>query len=209
MTENKRDIHIGIIRYKNCPKEIITDTIDDLKTDGLSIEVQEYIPSPFAAMEWIIPTAIAAYIGKPYFDGFLKEAGQDHYQILKNWFKKLANNTRALKVFTITSSGSEDKITDGYSQSKAISLLIQTKSDRTVKLLLDRNLTKEDWDDAIDQLFDYVMENYENLPNDRLTERIIGLKQDKRFHIYGIIDKETKQLMFYDDNGLFQLQQQK
>ena len=205
MIEKQKGTHIGITYYKNCPDETVINTINSLRANGLSVDIQEYTPEPFAAMEWIVPTAIVTYIGKSYFDSFLKEAGKDHYISLKNWFKKLADNTRNIKVFTITSKGAEDKITNGYSQSKAISLVIKTKNDRTVKLLLDRNLTKEDWDDAIDQLFEYAIENYEN-PNDRLTEQIQNLKQDKRFEIYAIIDPETKQLVFHDSNGLFILQ---
>ena len=49
---------------------------------------------------------------------------------------------------------------------------LQTKNNRHIKLLFDNELDKTDWEDAIDQLLDLVIENYESYPNDKLSERI-------------------------------------
>ena len=38
--------------------------------------------------------------------------------------------------------------------------------------MFDNELDKTDWEDAIDQLLDLVIENYESYPNDKLSERI-------------------------------------
>jgi hypothetical protein len=44
-------------------------------------------------VEWFIPTAIVFFVAKSYFDGFLKEAGKDHYQLLKSKLSKTAAKT--------------------------------------------------------------------------------------------------------------------
>ena len=44
---------------------------------------------PFAAFEWLVPTAVVVFIGQAYFDAFLKEMGKDHYALLKAGMKSL------------------------------------------------------------------------------------------------------------------------
>lgn len=47
-------------------------------------------PGTYAGIEWLVPTAVV-YIGKSYFESFLKEAGKDHYAILKAAIVKLSS----------------------------------------------------------------------------------------------------------------------
>lgn len=199
--------HIGIEVPENLPDFASENIITELQTVGLNIKVHKKPnPGPMGAFEWIIPTAIAAYISKSYFDGFLKEAGKDHYIILKSWLKKFIDNGRLIKVQTIYASQSSIKKPNNNTQSKSVSLFIQTKSGKTIKLLFDNDLTKEDWDNAIDKLLDFVIANYEKYPNDNLTKDLERFKSDKHHIIYAIIDKENKELKLYDDKDLFNLQ---
>ena len=176
----------------------------ELETNGLSVRLQSREPEMFAAMEWIIPTGAIIYLTKSYFDGFLKEAGKDHYNLLKTSFKKIATNARAVPVKLFSSGG--EKINKNYTQSHSISLVLKTKNNRTLKLLFDDNLSKEDWDNAIDQLLEYTIQNYETAPNDSLSVTMSKLKQGEAFWIYAIIDPGTKQLIFHDDMTLITLE---
>ena len=201
--------HIGIEVPESMPDIFLDKVIEDLNADGLKLKVLRRSElGVMAAMEWIIPTAIAAYIFKSYFDGFLKEAGKDHYTILRNWMKKFADTGRLIKVHTIYAPLSTSKQPTNNTQSKSISLLLQTKNDKIIKLLFDNDLKKEDWDNAIDQLLDFAIDNYEKYPNDNLTKEIEQCEPGTGHLVYAIIDKESKKLIFYSDKDLLRLQMQ-
>ena len=201
--------HIGIEVPESMPDLFLDKVVEDLNADGLKLKVVKRPEfGAMAAMEWIIPTAIAAYVFKSYFDGFLKEAGKDHYTILRKWIKRFADNGRHIKVQTIYASQSTNKEPSNNTQSKSVSLLLQTKNGKIIKLLFDNDLNKEDWDNAIDQLLDFAIDNYEKYPNDILTKELGKFELDTRHKIYAIIDKKSKKLIFYDDKDLLRLQVQ-
>jgi hypothetical protein len=199
--------HIGIEVPESMPEIFLDNIVADLNTDGLKLKIQRRPElGVMNALEWIIPTVIATYIFKSYFDGFLKEAGKDHYTALRNWLKKFAESGRLINVQTIYASQSTNKQPNKNTQSKSVSLLLQTKNGKIIKLLFDNDLAKEDWDNAIDQLLDFAIDNYENHPNDILTKRIEKLELNTRHRIYAVIDKESKELIFYGDRDLMKLQ---
>lgn len=201
--------HIGIEVPESMPDIFLDKVIEGLNADGLKLKVLKRPElGVMAAMEWIIPTAIAAYIFKSYFDGFIKEAGKDHYTILRNWIKKFAGTGRLIKVHTIYASQSTRKQPANNTQSKSMSLFLQTKNDKIIKLLFDNDLEKEDWDNAIDQLLDFAINNYEKYPNDILTKEIEQCESGTGHKVYAIIDKESKKLIFYSDKDLLRMQNQ-
>lgn len=197
----KEEVHIGIVCPDNFSDIIINEIINGIEEPNLKIAVNKVPPTPFAAIEWTVPTILVAYLAKPYFEEFLKEAGKDHYHKLSNWLKKVVTNMKDIKVKTITSSGSIHKVDDNYSQSKAVSLIIQTKTGKPIKILFDNDLEKEDWENAIDVILDFVIKNYENSPNDEMSIKTKDLKPNKP--LYAIINKLTKELEFYDDNTIY------
>lgn len=208
-TNTIENFHITISYLENLNDIQIENEINEINSDGLNIRIKTR-PSlvVYNSIDWIIPTAIVAYIGKSYFDGYLKEMGKEHYLSLKIWLKKFANKYRNLNIVTITSTQSNN-IKDDNAQSKAISLLIQTKNDKIIKLLFDENFTKEDWENAIDNIFDFVIEHYENSPNDFLSKEIEKLNLEFNSKIYTIIDKEKNKLIFYSEKDLVTLHQLK
>lgn len=203
---NNSTSHISISCVDIFPDVGLQEIKKNLEKDGLSINLEMRPISMYASMEWIIPTAIYVFCAKSYFDAFLKEAGKDHYHILKSGVKKLADKIKEIPMLKVASKDSTEKVNQGYSQSSGFSIIVKTKNNRTLKLLFDNNLTKEDWEDAIDQFFDYVIQNYETAPNDKLTGKMQELKQNEAFWIYAIIDPKTKQLAFHDDMTLHVLE---
>jgi hypothetical protein len=139
---------------------------------------------------------LTAWVLKPYFDGFLKEAGKDHYLKLTVWLKELCTASRSIHTVILTASDSREKISRD-SQSKSISIFFQLKDNRKLKLLFDLELSTDDWHAAVDQMVDMVMENYSPLyPNDRITLAKPFQKSDE--YIYAILDRETKQWVLFD-----------
>lgn len=63
----------------------------ELAADGLDVRVESRPdPGVYAGVEWLLPTAVAVFLGRSYFDAFLKEAGKDHYHLLKKALLKVS-----------------------------------------------------------------------------------------------------------------------
>jgi hypothetical protein len=94
-----------------------------------------------AALEWLAPTAIVAYIAKPYFESFLSELGKDHYAITKNALKNLRDRIQdrfgeRLKVFA-----SKGKLGHyDHKFSPVFSIEAQSPFDFRVKLLIQTEI---------------------------------------------------------------------
>ncbi len=203
---NKEVIHIGLDFPENFLDIAIYKVTEDIQASGLKLKVHKHPRLvALAALDWVVPTVIAAYVFKPYFESFLEEAGKDHYKILKAWLKKFAENGRLIAVHRISAMQSTEKNVSDDNQSKSVSLLIQTKNGKIIKLLFDNDLTKEDWDSAIDQLLDFAIDNYEKFPNDKLSQVLKELEPEHYLKVYAIVDKSSKQLLFYDNKGLMRL----
>ena len=95
--------HLVVIHTDTIPSDFIADFTDAVRADRLELLVQAR-PSgvPFAAIEWLMPTAIVAYIAKPYFESFLKEMGKDHYEFVKNGLKKIYARVAGAKAHEVT-----------------------------------------------------------------------------------------------------------
>lgn len=200
MNENIPDI--VLIYPSNFPDEEIAKEVTEFYSEKLNLKIQKNENEPFSAFEWILPTAFGVCILKPYFDSFLSEMGKDHYLILKNGLKKVLENGKKYKISLITATKSTEKLSNSYNQSLVISIIIQIKNNRQIKLLFDDNLSKDDWENAIEQLLVFVLENYEKYPNDKLSKRIEKLNIEERKMIYSKINPETKLIEFFDDNAM-------
>jgi hypothetical protein len=190
------DKHIILDYPERMPDNTVIALTHKLKSNGLVVELRPNQPTAWAALDWIIPGALTAWVLKPYFDGFLKEAGKDHYLKLTVWLKELCTASRSIHTVILTASDSREKISRD-SQSKSISIFFQLKDNRKLKLLFDLELSTDDWHAAVDQMVDMVMENYSPLyPNDRITLAKPFQKSDE--YIYAILDRETKQWVLFD-----------
>jgi hypothetical protein len=200
MNENIPDL--AFIYPENIPDEIINSEIAYFNAENLNLKIEKINYGPFASFEWVVPTIFAAYILKPYFEGFLSEAGKDHYQILKNGLKKWIEKGKLIEGKLIAASNSPNKLSKKYNQSIVISVSIQTINNRQIKMLFDNDLEKKDWDEAINQLLDLLEENYSKFPKDRLSKTIEDVNSKSTKTIYGKINPKTKKVEFFDDNQL-------
>lgn len=184
------------------PDELIKEEIETFEDNNLNLEIQKIENEPFCAFEWIIHTVVVAFIFRSYFEGFISEAGKDHYLLLKKGLKKIAEKGKKTNVKLITATQSGEKLSGTYNQSLAFSLIIETKNNRRIKLLFDNDLEKEDWDNAIDELLNFVIENYEKYPNDKLNKLVNKVNDEERKTTYAIINQKSKLIEFYDDKSL-------
>jgi len=175
--------------------EIVAAEIIDQR---LKIAFIRKAPQPWNSIEWAIPGLIAVFVLKSYFESFLKEAGKDHYNLLKNCLNKLLKLNKNAPVQIITSDLSPDKTDKTNTQSKAISIHIEIKDGRKIKLLFDSELEIDDWTNSLERILDLIQQHYSDYPNDSLTQKLKSLENDPRFEIFALIDKETKEWKFLD-----------
>jgi hypothetical protein len=194
----RRYPHIGILISEVFSDEFIQNSKEELESDGLEIELQTYpVNQVYGSVEWAIPTFLVIYVLKSYFDGFLKEAGKDHYSVLKNWLKSKAEILKPIQVTTIVPDTSPNKIDVNNTQSKTFSIDSKTRDEIRIKFLFDNNLTIDDWNIAIDNALIMLEEHHLKEGNDCLTQQIEE-KQLIGNQIFGIIDNETLQWVFLD-----------
>ena len=83
--------HIRVVHREDISSDKFSDFTDSIQHVGLDVKCESVSnPAPYAGIEWLMPTFVVIFIAKAYFDGFLKEAGKDHYQILKTGLAKLS-----------------------------------------------------------------------------------------------------------------------
>lgn len=190
--------HIGLDLPDNFPEELISKFKEELYHPELAIGIRKiHLGGPYNSMEWAIPTAIGVYILKPYFESFLSEAGKDHYEVLKKWIKKTAENSRQIKVTTLAASSSTDKLDSGNTQSKSFSIqIISKRGTHKIKFLFDENLSQQSWDNAIDKLFVLMKEHYSQDDGDLITINL--LKDNLDANVWAIISSDDDEWKFLD-----------
>ena len=203
MKKNKPDI---LIEYNEIlSEELIIDEFNSIVKSGVNAELCKRENGAWMALEWTIPTVIIAYVFKPYFETFLKEAGKEHYKILSEKLKKIIGKGKKINTQLITAEQSTEKLNKAYNQSSTVSVIVETRTGRFIKLLFDKKLDKSDWEDALDQLLEYVIENYEK-PNENKIERLTaGFKEHINFKYYALINSDTKKIEFFDDKKLMEI----
>lgn len=149
--------HVVLLHVEKFPAEYVADFTDTVRADGLELLVQSR-PSgaPFAAIEWLMPTAIVAYLAKPYFESFLKEMGKDHYGLVKQGLKKIyarVAGPRAPEVSLVSSAGKVDR---EQPYSLFFSVVIEGPDGSRFKLLIPRPITETEYDLAIGAFLDFA-----------------------------------------------------
>lgn len=181
----------------------VAEEIEAIKHPNLNIITHKNEDgSIFNSFEWIIPTAFGVYILKPYFEGFLSEAGKDHYILLKNFIGSFLEKGKEFNFSVMASSKSKEKLSKKYNNSFSVSVELQTKNDRIVKLLFSNSLTIEEWKKANSKILDAFEDHYKNYPNDNLTSLIQKFDDKPHRKLYITVDKDPTDLLIRDDNDL-------
>lgn len=199
---NNENVHLYLSYPEKYPEELIASEISEFYNEKLKIILEKNDYGAFNGVEWYMPTILVAIVLQPYFNGFMSEMGKDHYVKLKTGLKKIISFGKRTNYISVASKHSPDKLSKTYNQSLAVSLTFETKNNKKIKLLFDNTIEKSDWDNAIDQIFDLIIENYEKFPNDKLTNRISDLESDERKSLYAIINSNTKQIEIFDEKGM-------
>lgn len=190
---------IGLIYNEHLPNDLFEDFKKSLEHDGLSLEVQAIPdPGPFACAEWFIPSLIMVFIAKSYFDGFLKEAGKDHYGILK---KKLSETTqKAMQIPRIEPIlfATEGKTSKNNPYSLAFSIFAEANDGNRFKLLLPKPSDYNNYTEIVSTFLDFLNDYHSGVK----SLESIGFGSDHRItagHIFVHMNQSTKKIEWLDE----------
>lgn len=165
---------LAIVYLEGMEQNYFDDFVSEISKPNLDFEITTRPAlGPMAAVEWLVPTVVTAFIGKAYFSEFFKELGKDHYLILKESLKKLTTKTIKQKRLEPVLIGTTGKIKTNNPYTMTLSIIAEGNNGHTFKLLLPK----------FSQQFDY----------EGTTEKFLELIAD--YHLSGTASKiaeETK-----------------
>ena len=167
----EKDFHIAVVYQEPIITSDVVDGFeDDIQSPGLKVLLE---PVPMmgarAALEWLMPTAIVAYIAKPYFESFLSEMGKDHYAISKKAFNNLRARIHKMYGERFKLVGTKGKLgSDAYKFSPVFSIESQTPFEYRVKLLIQTEIEPEQFNLAVEEYLNFLNELYN--PNEQSVD---------------------------------------
>lgn len=169
-----KDFGIGLLYLEELPPEYFDDFRNSIDFDAIDFREERRENEPYAALEWMIPTVVALYVGKKFADALLNKATDDFadavYPRLKNGVAELAkkllvtDRTR----FGVVSSGVKK---DTNAASTIFSVTAQTTGPHRAKFVFhDDSLSELEYEIAVDQIFATLETHYCEAGNDLLSD---------------------------------------
>lgn len=192
---------IIITYFSDFPNGVIDFEVYNISDKKLRILAKEQQNGPYWIADWMHPTSFSLYVLKTYFDIFPSEKKKDHFQKLKESCFRLLDEAKGIKSNKALST-LPYRLSPHYAQSLGASIIIEIKTGCRIKLLFDKTLDLEDWNDALEEFFGYISEHYDNFPEDKLSKIISELEPKPGKEIYAVINPETKIIGFFDGKAL-------
>lgn len=185
-------LQIAVSYEQNIPEEIVSHFVSEIASPGLDVKSEAREPGFQAGFVWLVPTAVIIFIGKAYFDSFLKEMGKDHYNLLKKsitaLWKYFFGNERTIKVNLVSTKG---KVSSEAQYSSSFSLMSDVLVEYRLKYLLKDNISQADFEKSIAQFFSFLEE---------LSSGVLNPEIRQHLESKGIIGRTI--LLTYDDGKL-------
>lgn len=189
------DFDIGLRYYTDIPDGYLDEFRDSFDGDEVRLSEQEFESSAYNAMEWVIPTAVAVYIAKPFIDTIIKRAADDFgdaiYPRIKravvNLAKKLYVRER-LPLVVITSQRPKDN-----SDVIQFSICSETTTKRHIKFVFAKTYGEQQYEQCVEQLFSILTEHHRASDgNDSLSKQIAQLPDNPQNCIFLVYDESTE-----------------
>lgn len=137
--------------------EVFAELQGLLDSAGTPVQIEERdAPGPQAGIEWLLSTAVIFFLGKAYFDGFLKEMGKDHYALLKQGLKSLYERLVGPEAPGVTILSSAGKANAAQKYSLLFSLLAEAADGLRFKLLIQQSATREEYEATVAAFIDFL-----------------------------------------------------
>lgn len=165
--------HLSIIHVVSIPSDAFSEFRETVAADGLQLRIDSREDGgAYAALEWLLPTAVIAYISKPYFDGFLKEMGKDHYGLLKLGLQKLRNKVSGKSAPDIVLVGSKGKISNDQPYSLVFSVIAEALPRLTFKLLIQKEASEQEYALILNAFLDFLAAFHSGSLDGQMLERL-------------------------------------
>lgn len=152
--------HLLLSYEESVPEDVLRSFIDEASDDRLDLQVERReAAGPQAGIEWLLPTAVVLYVTKPYFDGFLQEAGKEHYHALKRGVASLWATFfgKDRKVRAVVLASSPAKVSQEPRYSWTLSLMAEVGERRAFKLLLSDAATREELELSVGKFLEFLI----------------------------------------------------
>ena len=164
---------LAIFHTTSIPKEVFAEFMQIVAAEKLDLQVESREEDgPFAAIEWLIPTAVIVYISKSYFDGFLKEMGKDHYALLKAGLKTLHGKLVGPQVPKVTVISTEGKVGGDQIYSLRYSILAEAGEGLRFKLLIQTHVSSDEYDEVLASFLAFLDAYHSGTLDSRSVERV-------------------------------------
>ena len=156
--------HLALTHDTQVPSDLLDQFCRDIEAKSLDFQRQE-LPSrgPQNSLDVFFVSAVAVYVLKPYFDGFLKEAGKDHYVVLREALKGLWHHffrrDRNFRPVIYTEKG---EVKQKYSALFSIHAEIDNR--RQVKLLIREGCSENEYAACIDAFLNLIESYHLDVP---------------------------------------------
>jgi hypothetical protein len=149
--------HLALIYVDTISADSFSEFARDVAAEGLNLHVESReISGPYAALEWLIPTAVIVYVSKSYFDGFLKEMGKDHYALFKRGLNGLYEKVLGAAAPEVTLVSSAGKVKSDQPYSLYYSIIAEAGEGLKFKLLLAQSASAEEYQASVAAFLAFV-----------------------------------------------------
>lgn len=163
---------IAVLHTNSISEDTFAEFVRTISTDHLKVDIESREDGGiYAGLEWLIPTAVIIYIGKSYFDGFLKEMGKDHYNLLKAGLKTLREKFLVPTAPQITVVSSKaGKTTPNQPYSLVYSIMAEGNDRLRFKLLLQREVSEREYGEILDAFLGFLAAYHSQSPESESIE---------------------------------------
>ena len=169
MPDAADQLDVGISIDPAMDLELAEDFAGELWSAGLKAEAEVRESSVYAAIEWLVPTAIVVFIAQKYIGTLLQEAAKDHYPKVKTALLRLVKRTtgpeRKVRVRFVTSNPAKLRAADPV----VFSICARLRTSGSVTFVFEHSITPSVAPTAVHELFEILIEHELKYPNDRLT----------------------------------------
>lgn len=159
----EKDFHIAVVYQEPIiGPDVVAGFEEDIQSLGLKVLVESApMIGTRAALDWLMPTAIVAYIAKSYFESFLREMGKDHYAITKKTLNNLHARIQSKFGERLRKVASKGKVShDAYIYSPVFSIEAQSPFGFKIKLLVQTEIQPEHFNLAVEAFLRLLSESY-------------------------------------------------
>jgi len=199
---NFQDVDVAIFYIDGIPSDYFDDIRQGANQGGLQLREESRENVPYAAMEWVVPTAVAIYIGLKFVDAFLKRASNDVADVIYPKFKAaLFSLAKRILItdrdkFTVVRS-SPNKTNSPSSQ--LFSVYSESKLRKRMKFIFHREMSESECEICIDQIFEALREHHIiDSGEDRLSLAISEVADLRSREVYLLFNVDTSRWEIVD-----------